>query len=475
MGFRMVNLPRPARVAALFGAAALLGLGAPAASAETLADAITYAYQTNPALQGERATQRADDETYVQARAGLRPTVSLEAADLHSDSPLALLGQVNASGVALSVTQPLYTGGRVSHQVTAAAAGLTAGREGLRDAEQTVLLLVIQAYVDVRRDQQNLAISQDNLEVLGRELAEARDRFKVKDVTRTDVAQTEARVAAAEARVASAQAQLAISRANYLEVIGRDAGDLAPEPSIAGLLPSDLNQAFEIAERNNPSILQSEAAERSAAALTGAAKANARPTVSLRANLGYAGGGLQGASPFANYGRFDSVAVVASVPLFSGGAIASQVRQAAERDNAARAAIELARRKAVGQVSRAWNQLLSARANLVADQGQVRAAKVAWEGTRQEAQVGVRTTLDVLNAEQELRNAELAVVGAHRDEYVATAMVLATTGSLDLADLAPGQKSYDPKANADRVGSRGAVLWEGAVEALDRLGAGPSK
>lgn len=466
----MVNFPRAARFAALCGAAALCAQGGSAASAETLADAIAFAYQTNPALQGDRATQRADDESYVQARAGLRPTVSLEAAAIHADSPLALLGQVNASGVALSVTQPLYTGGRASHQVDAAAAGLAAGRQGLRSTEQTVLLSVIQAYVDVRRDQQSLAISQDNLQVLGRQLAEARDRFKVKDVTRTDVAQTEARVAAAAARVASAEAQLAISRADYLEVVGRDAGDLAPEPSIEGLLPSDLSQAFDIAERNNPSILQSKAAEQSAAALTAAARANGRPTVSLRANLGYAGGGLQGGSPFANYGRFDSVAVVASVPLFSGGAIASQVRQAAEREGAARSATELARRSAVGSVSRAWSQLLGARANLVADEEQVRAAKVAREGTRREAEVGVRTTLDVLNAEQELRNAELAVVSARRDEYVATALVLAATGSLDLTNLAPGEKPYDPKINADRLRSEGAAPWEGAVEALDRLG-----
>lgn len=454
----------------MFGAAALCGLGASAARAETLADAIAFAYQTNPALLGERATQRADDESYVQARAGFRPTVSLDAATIHSDSPLALLGQANASGVALSVTQPLFTGGRTSHQVTAASAGMAASREGLRGAEQSVLLEVIQAYVDVRRDQQSLAISRDNLEVLDRQLAEARDRFKVKDVTRTDVAQTEARVAAAEARVASAEAQLAISRANYLEIVGRDAGDLAPEPPIAELLPSSLSEAFDIAQRNNPSILQSEAAEQSAAALTAAAKANARPTVSLRASLGYAGGGLQGASPFANYGRFDSVAIVASVPLFSGGAIASQVRQAAERDTAARASIELARRKTAGSVSRAWNQLLGARAALVADEGQVRAAEVAWEGTRQEARVGVRTILDTLNAEQELRNAQLAVVSARRDEYFATATVLAATGSLDVTALAPAEKRYDPKANDARLRSQGATPWEGAIEALDHLG-----
>jgi outer membrane protein len=471
----MANFPRASHVAAWCGAAVLCGLSASAVRAETLADAIAFAYRTNPALQGERATQRAGDEAYVQARAGFRPTVSLDAAALRSDSPLALLGQVNVSGVALSVTQPLYTGGRASSQVTAAAAGLAAGRQGLRDAEQTVLLAVVEAYVDVRRDQQSLAISQDNLQVLRRQLAEANDRLKVKDVTRTDVAQTEARVAAAEARVASAEAELAISRANYLEVVGRDAGDLAPEPSIAALLPPDLNQAFDIAERHNPSVLQSEAAEQSAAALTAAARANARPTVSLRANLGYSGGGLQGASPFANYGRFDSVAVVASIPLFSGGVIASQVRQAAERDQAAHAAIDLARRKAVGSVSRAWNQLLGARANLVADQSQVRAAAVALEGTRQEAQVGVRTILDVLNAEQELRNAELAVVGARRDEYLATALVLAATGSLDVSALAPGEAPYEPKTNGDLQRSGGAVPWEGAVEAVDRLGAGRAK
>ena len=164
------------------------------------------------------------------------------------------------------------------------------------------------------------------------------------------------------------------------------------------------------------------------------------------------------------------MAVIASVPLYSGGVFASEVRQTSERDEAARTAIEVARRKAVGSVSRSWSQLLGARANLIADEEQVRAAKVARDGTRQEAQVGLRTTLDVLNAEQELRNAELAVVSGRRDEYVATAMVLAAMGTLNVTDLAPGEKPYEPAANARRLRTQGAVPWEGAVEALDRLG-----
>jgi outer membrane protein len=415
----------------------LLGLAASAARAETLADAIGLAYQTNPRLQSQRATQRATDETYVQARSGLQPTVSLSAAAIHDDLPSPLIPQINASGVALSVTQPLYSGGRVTSLMSAASAGAAAGREGLRGLEQNVLLDVIEAYVDVRRDLQSVAIAQENERVLQRQLAEAEANFQVKTVTRTDVAQSTARLAGAQARLALAQTQLETSRAHYLTAVGREAGDLAPEPPIGGLLPSTRDQARELAERNNPIIRQLDYAEQGAAAQTDAARADARPKVSLYASVGYAGGSFHGGSPFADYGRSTFVGAVATVPLFSGGRTSSEVRQATERDNAARINIEVARRQ---------------------------------------ADVGVRTTLDVLNAEQELRDAELAVVSARRDQYVAGAALLAAMGALTPAQFSVDAPLYDPKVNFEKVRKAGSgVPWEPAVEALDRLGSGTAR
>jgi outer membrane protein len=222
------------RQAGLFAAACSLALlTAAGAHAENLGDAIGLAYQTNPTLQAQRASQRALDENYVQARAGFRPTAGISASVTHDDNSSARsTGQTNSSSATLTVTQPVYTGGRVSSQVTAAEADILAGREALRRVEISVLQSVIQAYVDVRRDQQRLAISQENVTVLQRQLEESNARFNVGELTRTDVAQTQARLAAAQATLASAQAQLAISRANYDAVVGQNPGELAPEPPL---------------------------------------------------------------------------------------------------------------------------------------------------------------------------------------------------------------------------------------------------
>jgi outer membrane protein len=372
----------------------------------------------------------------------------------------------------LTVTQPIYTGGLVASEVNAADADVMSGREGLRQVEETVLQAVIGAYVGVRRDQESLAIAQENATVLKRQLDEAQARFQVGEITRTDVAQTQARLAAAQAQLSTAQAQLTVSRADYDQVVGQNPGDLAPEPSLAKLLPATVDQAFDGAEHNNPQIRQADFAEQAAAARVAAAKAQTRPTVALRAAAGYQGGNLGLASPFANYTHDVNASAVVTFPLFTGGLTSSQIRQAAERDNAARIAIETIRRQVLQQVAQAWSQLLGARANLVANEEQVSATSIAFEGTRQEAQVGLRTTLDVLNAEQELRNAQLALVNARHDEYVAAATVLAAMGALYVQDLASGVPAYDPKTNFDRVRHAfGWIPWTPAVEAIDRLGA----
>jgi len=490
----MFNTRKAGLFAAVCGAGLLVAAGA--AQAETLADAIALAYQTNPTLQEQRANQRALDETYVQARTGLRPTVgaNLQVVDRETKlaNPTSSFVDTNGDGLpdslattdtvrsnssagTLSVTQPLYTGGRVTSQMSASNADVMTGREQLRQVEASVLLGVIQAYVDVRRDQERLRISQENVTVLQRQLDESNARFKVGEITRTDVAQSEARLAAARAGLASAQASLAISRANYAAIVGQNPGELAPEPSLATLLPASVDDAFTRAEANNPQVLASGYAERAARARVAAARAQRRPTVSLRGDLGYNASDVAGnGNQFGDYDRAVTGSVVATVPIFTGGLTSSQVRQASARDDAARIAIEGSRRNVLQDVAQAWNQLLGARANLTANQEQVNAATIAFEGTRQEAQVGLRTTLDVLNAEQELRSAELALVTARHDEYVAGASVLAAMGDLEASKLVAGVQVYDPAKNFNRVShSWGWVPWEYGVELLDRVGAPP--
>lgn len=471
----MTKSRRAGLLAAVFSAGCAAFTIVSVAHGETLADAASVTYETNPTLQAQRSSQRALDETYVQAQSGLGPTVSASASISTSnntpESPLAP-NPINASSVALTVAQPLYTGGRTAANMSAAEADVLAGREGLRRVEQTVLQSVIQSYVDVRRDQQRLAISNDNVSVLERQLREARARFQVGEITRTDVAQAEARLAAAQASRSAAQAQLSISRAAYAAVVGQNPGTLAAEPPLASLLPASIDDAFTLAERNNPQMRQADYTEQGSAARVAATRALTRPSVSARLSVGVAGGGPDGASPFADYSTQISGSLAASVPIFTGGLTTSQIRAATERNNVDRIGIETARRQVLQQVSIAWSQLLSARAQLVSTEQQVRAATIAFEGTRQEAQVGLRTTLDVLNAEQELRNAQLALVNAKHDEYVASAAVLAAIGALDIGAIVPNAPRYDPAANFDDVRrGNGYLPWQPALESLDRAGA----
>ncbi len=491
-----MNLMSNSRRAALLAAACSLGLMGglvSVAHAETLTDALALAYQTNPTLQAQRANQRVTDEGVVQAKTAFRPTVSASADVNAARTDIAKPGTTTAivngalaqvpnpdhvntsgSGASFALAQPLYTGGRASANLTAAQADVLTGREDLRSVEQSVLGNVIQAYVDVRRDQERLRIAQENVSVLNRQLEESKARFEVGEITRTDVAQSEARLASAQASLSSAQAILAGSRAAYAAVVGQNPTDLAPEPSLAALLPTSVEQAFDLVDKNNPQIQAARYAQQAAAARVAVAKAAYRPTVSARAGLGWdAGDGtISNGSQFRDYDRSLSGSITASVPIFTGGLNSSQVRAATERENAARIAVEGAQRSALQQISTAWNNLLASRANLVSNEEQVRATKIAFEGVRQEQQVGLRTTLDVLNAQLELANAEVALVVARRDEYVASASVLQAMGVLNIANLSPAVERYDPVKSYDKVNHAfGWVPWEPVIQAVDKVGA----
>lgn len=470
----MSNRRRAGLLAAACSAGLMAGVFS-AAHAETLADAIALAYQTNPTLQQQRASARITDEGVVQAKTGFRPTIGGEL-DVTGSKTTPDTGpdvKVSGSGATLSISQPLYTGGRASANLSAAEADVLASRENLRAVEQNVLVNVVQAYVDVRRDQERLRIAKENVAVLQRQLDESNARFDVGEITRTDVAQSQARLAAAKAGLSSAQAQLEVSRAAYAAVVGQTPGELAPEPSLATLLPASVDQAFEAAQTANPGVTSARYSEEAAAARVAVAKAGYRPTVSARASLGYAADKRSGVgSQFDDYDRTVSGAITASIPIFTGGLTTSQVRAATERENAARSATESAKRTAIQQVSNAWSNLLASRANLVSNEEQVRATRIAFEGVRQEQQVGLRTTLDVLNAQLELSNAELALVGARRDEYVASAVVLQAMGQLGVNKLSASTTAYDPKVSYDRVThSIGWVPWEPVVQAVDKVGA----
>lgn len=469
--------------------AAVAGASALPASAETLADAIALAYQNNPTLQAQRATQRALDETYVQARSGWRPTLTLSGQAQWTETQTPIAGRLqdfngdgipdssgtpgsvrsNSGAAQLTFTQPLWTGGRVAAAVNAANADVLAGRENVRRVEAQVLASVIQAYSDTRRDQETVRIRQENVNVLTRQLQESNARFDVGEVTRTDVAQSQARLSQAQALLQSSIAQLAITRATYATLVGQNPGDLAPEPSLAYLLPTDPDEAFRLAEQFNPQLRAQEFTEQASRARVAGARAERLPQVNAQVST-VQRGVIDPLEPRDRFGRTYSATINATVPLFNGGLTTSRVRQAVERNNADRITVEGVRRTVLQNVTTFWSQLIAARANITSSDEQVRAAKIAAEGTRQEQQVGLRTTIDVLNAENELRTAELNAVTSRRDEYVAAANVLAVMGRLEGKNLVPVLPQYDAAKNFRKLRiTWGWVPWEEAVGAVDQL------
>ena len=448
-----------------------LSLSASGASAETMAEAIAMAYASNPTLQAQRAQLRALDENWYQARAGYRPTLSASGRATWSETTIPGTNPLvdvesNSGSAVLSLSQPIYTGGRVAAAVSASEADSLAGRETLRRVEAQVLGQVIQSYVDVRRDQEALRIRQTNVAVLQRQLDESRARFEVGEITRTDVAQSEARLAAAAALLNSAQATLATSRATYEAVVGQAPGDLAPEPPIGTLLPGSIEQAWDLAESGSPILRAAEYAEQASRARVTGARAEQMPTVALQGQLGYSG--LVSPLHTDAYSRALSGGAVVTVPLFTGGQTLSRVRAATERNNIDRLGVENARRTVRQSITQSWSALQAARSNIEATDKQVRAARIAAEGVVQEQRVGLRTTIDVLNAEQELRAAELSQISARRDEYVAAAGVLGQVGRLQAGYLVPEIPRYDPAANFNNLRvTWGWVPWEVPISGVD--------
>ncbi len=480
------------RLAALIGAAGIAtGLAPSTGRAETLADAIALAYQSNPTLQAQRAQQRELDETYVQARAGWRPTASATGQAYWSRTDLGkeygAQGEIVSNGTGgysqvagggsyqenygegqISVTQPLYTGGKTAATVKAAEATVLAGRETLRTVEAQVILSVVTSYEDVRLNQQILGIRNDNAGVLRSQLAETQAKFDVGQVTRTDVAQAQAQLASAKALLAVAKANLQISRANYAAVVGQNPGELAVEPGLPGL-PATVDQAFDIADSDNPALRQAQLTEQSSRARVVEAKAANRPTVSATAGVGYLGT-LQ---PFEtqDFDRTVSGQITITQPIFTGGVNSSLIRQAMEQNTSDRIGIEGARRTVVQTVAQAWNTMVGDQASVTSNEEQVRAAQVAFEGIREQYRVGLSTTQDVLLQQTSLENAELVLVQARHDAYVAQAALLQAMGRLEAQALVTGAPVYDPATSFNRVKAAGAVPWEPLIAALDSVGA----
>lgn len=446
---------------------------------EDLASAIAETYASNPALAASRYDLRATDDNLGLALSRTRATVQLQAATGYdytdpgaitraSRPPVDRLNspdiERNDVTTQLAVDQPLWTGGRARADTLAARADSAAGREALRGAEGDLLVDLIAAYADVRRDSQALRIRERNVRVLKATLDEVIARREAGELTRTDIAQAETQLKAAEVQRNAAQAGLEASRSSFAALVGRVPGRLAPEPPLP-LLPASIGEAFATAARANPDLAEAIATERASRARIAGARAEGAPTISLRGTAGTNGpvAPLDARDQDFNLGA----RMTLTLPLVNGGRVQALVAQAKNRNTADALRIEATRRQVADAVLGAWNAWASAGRNIEAQQVQLQAARIYYEGTFEEYREGLRSTFDVLYAQNQLRETEIALISSRRDAYVAQAALLRRIGQLDVARLLTGTNLYDPAAYTRKVETRGALPWDPAFRAFD--------
>ena len=426
------------------------------ASAETLEDALVAAYNTNPSLMAERARLRATDETASQARAGWRPTITLNSSITSSQNrrlistsflggtvgaTLSNLYSQQAAG-SITGTQPLFRGGRTINETRSADAQVRAVRAQVWAAEQQVLLDTVTAFMDVIRDRATVDLNKHNVAVLQRELEASQDRFRVGEITRTDVAQSQARLSGSKSNLAVSVAQLAESTSRYEVVVGQVPGSLEDMPGLP-VLPSSKAEAIEIASANNPNLISAQETESASKHDINKAKGVLLPSIDLMAQYNV---GNEVDQPNSDL-KSSIFSAQLTWPLYQGGAQHSRIRQAKQLHSQSRLLVSGAQRQVVQSATNAWEVLASARTTIISSEEQVRANEIAFEGVQQEAQVGSRTTLDVLDAEQELLDSRVALVRAKREEYVSAYQLIAAIGRLTGRDLGLPVELYDPEKN----------------------------
>lgn len=434
-----------ARLRAVSIAALMLAAGAatgPMVQAQSLQQALTQTYRTNPQLDAARATQRATDEEVARANSTYRPVVAGNATSswTRTDTqPVSLSSELHPRQFGVTVAQPLFRGFRSLNQVRVAEANVRAGRETLRNVEQTVLLQAAIAYMDVVRDQAILRLRENNVNVLSNQLKATQDQFSVGEVTRTDVAQAEARRAGALAELEVARGNLRNSRAVYERVVGSAPGRLTEAPEPSRLMPKSLPEATSIAQRENPAIVNALYLEQASRYQIELIRGELLPTVTLNASYTRA----FDTSRSIDQSDARTISTTMSVPIYSGGDIEARVRAAKHTHVSRLQTIEQVRTEQLALVVGAWARYQAAKAQGQSTAAQVRANQTALTGVREEYRVGQRTLLDVLNAEQELLNAQVLEVTARRDAVVQAYTLLQTVGRLSAAEMALGAEVYD--------------------------------
>jgi len=430
------------------------------AGADTLRDALVSAYQTNPTLTAQRENLRATDANVAIAKAAGRPQISGTVGLNRDLSRSGILSQTGGKGPTVSggvdLSYPLFNGGSVKNSVRAAQTRVEAGRATLRAVEGDVFTQAVAAYMDVIRDRAIVELNQNNVRVLETNLEATRDRFQIGDLTRTDVAQSEARLQLGRSQLAGAVGRATSSEATYRQVIGHQPGQLAPPPPLPPL-PATADEAVRIALANNPDLVSITRQAAAAGYDVRVARAGRLPTLSgvvsgtYVNNLGGGATNIFGQEGPAT-GTQSTAGLNARVPLFQGGLPAARTRQAQALQGQLFEQVVGTERAVVQAARAAFATYDAAQKAIQSNTVAVQANELALEGARAEQTVGTRTVLDVLNAEQELLNSQVALVTAKRDAYVAGFQLLNAMGQAEAQDLGlDGGPLYDPLGNYRRV------------------------
>jgi outer membrane protein len=440
------------------------------ASAETLETALVKAYGNNPQLNAQRASVRATDEGVSKAESGYRPKISAsseigaEALNFRSPNPangtsflqprtIIQDQRLLPRGAGAQLNQMIFDSGATSNTVRQAESLVLAARESLRNTEETVLFSGATTYMDVLRDTATLDLQRSNVDVLAEQLRQTRDRFNVGEVTRTDVAQAESRLEGARSQVAAAEATLKADIATYRQIIGVEPKTLAPGRPIDRLLPSSLDVAVRTALAENPAIVSAFHNVDAAELQVKVAEAALGPNLSLNAQVQSQWDNRQSNDQLTTA----QVTATLTVPIYQGGAEYAQIRQAKETLGQQRLLADQVRDQVRQLVVAAWGNLDASKAQILAAQAQISSSEVALNGVREEAKVGQRTTLDVLNAQQDLLNARVALVSAQHDRVVNSYQLLEGIGRLTLEFVSPSAQKYEPGAHYQQVRD----LWWG--------------
>ncbi|MBQ8480952.1 MAG: TolC family outer membrane protein [Alphaproteobacteria bacterium] len=425
----------------------LSGMISTNANAETIFDAMSEAYKTNPTLHGERAASGAVNEDAALARSGFRPIIAVGGS--YTDSHTRRTGTNTTDGYSKgyrgSVTQPIFSGFQTYNSVKAADSSAKAEIQNLYDVEQAVLLDASSAYLDVVRDEAIVKLQENNEHLLKKQLDETMARFSVGEVTRTDVAQSRASYAQAQSDLISAQGNLAISRDDYRRIIGKSPENVHFPENLSDMFPREFDAAMGYAKANNYTLLAAQKALKAAKYNVKSNEGALLPEVNFTASSGKnTVSNHNGINPTT---RSNEYTVEMNMPLYAGGATRAKIRKSKYQRWEAQERLRSAERAVVSGVTASWEMMQTSKSNISAIQEQIKASAIALEGTQKEEALGNRTVLDVLNAYQTLLLSQVNEVQARHDYYLSGLQLMQAMGKLTAQKLGLKVKNYDAEGH----------------------------